>query len=60
MIQSSQIGNAWMPKLYDPKPEVRELAVRFLEEACESMDVLQMVVKMQPTLDYLGEIWHPK
>ena len=49
-----------MPKLYDPKPEVRELAVRFLEEACESMDVLQMVVKMQPTLDYLGEIWHPK
>jgi rapamycin-insensitive companion of mTOR len=39
--------------------EVRELAIHFLQEACESMDVLQIVVEMQPTLDHLGEIGHP-
>ncbi len=48
-----------LTQLYDPAPEVRELAVRFLEEACESTDVLQTVVEMQPTLDHLGEVGHP-
>ncbi|KAJ8469790.1 hypothetical protein ONZ51_g8763 [Trametes cubensis] len=63
LIRASPTANAWMlrlllTQLYDPSPDVRELAVRFLEEACESMDVLQMVVEMQPTLDHLGE-GHP-
>lgn len=35
------------------------MAVQFLEGACESQDVLQMVVEMQPTLDHLGEVGHP-
>ena len=48
-----------LTQLYDPALEVRELAVRFLEEACESTDVLQMVVEMQPTLDHLGQVGHP-
>ena len=39
--------------------EVRELAVHFLQEACEAIDVLHIVVEMQPTLDHLGEIGHP-
>ncbi|KAI0775530.1 Rapamycin-insensitive companion of mTOR, N-term-domain-containing protein [Trametes elegans] len=64
LIRGSQVAHAWMlrlllTQLYDPAPEVRELAVRFLEEACESTDVLQMVVEMQPTLDHLGEVGHP-
>ena len=48
-----------LTQLYDPELEVRELAVRVLEEACESTDVLQTVVEMQPTLDHLGEVGHP-
>ncbi|KAI0632054.1 hypothetical protein C8Q77DRAFT_1158732 [Trametes polyzona] len=64
LIRNSQTANAWMlrlllTQLYDPALEVRELAVRFLEEACESTDVLQTVVEMQPTIDHLGEIGHP-
>ena len=64
LIRGSQTANAWMirlllTQLYDPALEVRELAVRFLEEACESTDVLQMVVEMQPTLDHLGQVGHP-
>ncbi len=64
LIRGSQTANAWtlrllLTQLYDPALEVRELAVRFLEEACESTDVLQMVVEMQPTLDHLGEVGHP-
>ncbi|TFK28071.1 hypothetical protein FA15DRAFT_612999 [Coprinopsis marcescibilis] len=64
LIRSSQTANAWtlrllLTQLYDPSPEVCELAVHFLEEACESKEVLQMVVEMQPTMDHLGEIGHP-
>ena len=64
LIRASPTANAWMirlllTQLYDPVIEVRELAVRFLEEACEDTDVLQMVVEMQPTLDHLGEVGHP-
>ncbi|KAI0366921.1 hypothetical protein BV20DRAFT_1001539 [Pilatotrama ljubarskyi] len=64
LIRASHTAHAWMlrlllTQLYDPTPEVRELAVRFLEEACESTDVLQVVVEMQPTLDHLGEVGHP-
>jgi len=45
--------------MYDPAPEVCEMAVHFLEEACESKEILQLVVDMQPTMDHLGEIGHP-
>ena len=60
---NSTTANAWtlrllLTQLYDPAMEVCETATHFLEEACESMDVLQLVVAMQPTLDHLGEIGH--
>lgn len=45
-----------LTQLYDPDGEVCELAVQFLEEACEATDVLKVVVDMQPTLEHLGEI----
>ncbi|KIM43166.1 hypothetical protein M413DRAFT_443978 [Hebeloma cylindrosporum] len=56
-------ANAWtlrllLTQLYDPSPEVCELAVEFLEEACDSKEILQLVVEMQPTMDHLGEIGH--
>ncbi|KAH9936411.1 Rapamycin-insensitive companion of mTOR, N-term-domain-containing protein [Fomitopsis serialis] len=64
LIRASATTNSWtlrllLTQLYDPAIEVREVAVRFLEEACESPDVLQSVVEMQPTLDHLGEMGHP-
>ncbi|KAJ3479559.1 hypothetical protein NLI96_g8977 [Meripilus lineatus] len=64
LIQAGQPANSWtlrllLTQLYDPAVEVQEVAVRYLEEACESPDVLQIVVEMHPTLDHLGEIGHP-
>ncbi|VDC00682.1 unnamed protein product [Peniophora sp. CBMAI 1063] len=63
MIMNSTTANAWtlrllLTQLYDPAMEVCQMATHFLEEACESMDVLQLVVAMQPTLDHLGEVGH--
>ena len=63
MIVSSATANAWtirllLTQLYDPALEVREVATHYLEEACESMDVLQIVVAMQPLLDHLGDVGH--
>ncbi|KAF7288523.1 hypothetical protein HMN09_01381300 [Mycena chlorophos] len=64
LIRASATANAWMlrlllTQLYDPDPEVCELAVAYLRDVCESKDILQLVVEMQPTLDHLGEIGHP-
>lgn len=64
LILGSKQANVWtlrllLTQLYDPAPEVRELAVQFLEDACESRDTLKVVVDMQPTLDHLGELGHP-
>ena len=64
LIRSATKANEWtlrllLTQLYDPAVEVCELAVQYLEEACESMDVLELVVQMQPTLDHLGEVGHP-
>lgn len=64
LIRASTSANAWtlrllLTQLYDPSLEVQEVAVRFLEEACEDPEVLQLVVEMHPTLDHLGEIGHP-
>ena len=41
-----------LTQLYDPEPQ-------YLRDACESKDVLQLVVEMQPTMDHLGEIGRP-
>lgn len=64
LIRGSSIANAWtlrllVTQLYDPAPDVCEMSVHFLEEACETKDILQLVVEMQPTMDHLGEIGHP-
>ncbi|KAJ6585048.1 Rapamycin-insensitive companion of mTOR, N-term-domain-containing protein [Mycena capillaripes] len=64
LIRQSPTANAWtlrllLTQLYDPEPEVCELAVTYLRDACESKDILQLVVEMQPTMDHLGEIGHP-
>jgi rapamycin-insensitive companion of mTOR len=39
--------------------EVCQAAVRYLEEACEDLEVLQIVMEMQPTFEHLGELAHP-
>ncbi|KAF8798977.1 hypothetical protein BYT27DRAFT_7236610 [Phlegmacium glaucopus] len=61
LIRGSPIANAWtlrllLTQLYDPAPEVCEVAVHYLKEACDAKDILQLVVEMQPTLDHLGEM----
>lgn len=63
LIRGSPTANAWtlrllLTQLYDPAPEVCELAIEFLEEACDSKEILQLVVEMQPTMDHLGDIGH--
>jgi len=63
LIQGSPQANAWtlrllLTQLYDPAPDVCELAVEFLNEACDSKEILQLVVEMHPTMDHLGEIGH--
>ncbi|KAJ7212059.1 Rapamycin-insensitive companion of mTOR, N-term-domain-containing protein [Mycena pura] len=64
LIRGSSTANAWtlrllLTQLYDPEPGVCELAVTYLRDVCESKDVLQLVVEMQPMMDHLGEIGHP-
>jgi large subunit ribosomal protein L17e len=64
LIRQSPHANAWtlrllLTQLYDTSMDVCEMSVHFLEEACESMEILQLVVEMQPTVDHLGEIGHP-
>ncbi|KAG1745997.1 Rapamycin-insensitive companion of mTOR, N-term-domain-containing protein [Suillus paluster] len=64
LIRDSLTPVAWtlrllLTQIYDQAPEVCELAIQFLEEACDAMEVLQLVVEMQPTMDHLGEIGHP-
>jgi rapamycin-insensitive companion of mTOR len=64
LIRRSPQPKAWtlrllITQLYDPAVEVCQAAVRYLEEACEDLDVLQLVVEMQPTFEHLGELAHP-
>ncbi|XP_006462786.1 hypothetical protein AGABI2DRAFT_186649 [Agaricus bisporus var. bisporus H97] len=61
LIRSSISANAWtmrllLTQLYDPAPEITEVAVQFLEEVCESKEFLQMVVELQPAMSHLGDI----
>lgn len=64
VLQTSSKASTWalpllITQLYDPSAEVCELAVRTLEEACESPEILNLTVELQPTLDHLGEIGDP-
>ncbi|KAJ8516654.1 hypothetical protein ONZ45_g6075 [Pleurotus djamor] len=64
LVNNSSSVNAWtlrllVTQLYDPSPEVCQLAAHLLKEACESKEALQLVVEMQPMMDHLGEIGHP-
>jgi rapamycin-insensitive companion of mTOR len=45
--------------MFDPVMEVCDLAVRYLEEFCEDIEVLKTVVEMQPTFEHLGESAKP-
>ncbi|KAJ3802454.1 Rapamycin-insensitive companion of mTOR, N-term-domain-containing protein [Lentinula aff. detonsa] len=61
LIRNSPAANSWtlrllLTQLYDPSVEVRKLAVDYLEEACESKDILEMMVEMRPVMDHLGEM----
>ena len=47
-----------LTQLYDPSPEVAELAARFLEDVCEDIEMLELVVKLQPILHHLGDVGH--
>ncbi|PWY98657.1 hypothetical protein BCV70DRAFT_178261, partial [Testicularia cyperi] len=46
-------------QLYDPAVEVRQTAVRVLGDVCNSIQLLEKVVSMRPTLDHLGELGNP-
>lgn len=46
-------------QLYDPAMDVCQVAVHFLEKACESLETLESVVNMRPTLEHLGEVGAP-
>lgn len=64
LVRNSPTANPWtlrllLTQLYDPSPDVCSMAVMFLQEACTSREVLQMLVDMQPTIDHLGDIGHP-
>ncbi|OAV98339.1 hypothetical protein PTTG_25752 [Puccinia triticina 1-1 BBBD Race 1] len=49
-----------LTQLYDPSPEVCGLAVEILEEACAgSIEVLETVVKMRPSVENLGDVGAP-
>ncbi|CAH7686350.1 Rapamycin-insensitive companion of mTOR, middle domain-domain-containing protein, partial [Phakopsora pachyrhizi] len=49
-----------LTQLYDPSPEVCGLAVEILEEACTaSIEVLETVVQMRPSLENLGDVGVP-
>ena len=43
-------------QLYDPAAMVCEIAVNALEDACRSLQALEMVVHMRPSLDHLGVV----
>ncbi|KAG9304658.1 hypothetical protein G9A89_020222 [Geosiphon pyriformis] len=46
-------------QLYDPAMEVCEMAVRVLEETCKHKENLELLVKLRPSLDHLGEVGNP-
>jgi rapamycin-insensitive companion of mTOR len=63
LIRESVNINSWtlrllLTQLYDPASDVCQLAVEILKEACDSKEILELVVEMHPTMDHLGEMGH--
>ncbi|CAG8628166.1 8090_t:CDS:10, partial [Acaulospora morrowiae] len=46
-------------QLYDPAMEVCQVAVRVLEETCNHKENIELLVKLRPSLDNLGEVGNP-
>ncbi|GAA6063262.1 hypothetical protein JCM10212_004996 [Sporobolomyces blumeae] len=44
-----------IPQLFDPVPEVTDLAVSILSTICQDEDTLEMVVQKRPEIEHLGE-----
>ena len=44
-----------VPQLYDPSPEVTQLAISILSQACTNERTLEMVVRKRPEVEHLGE-----
>lgn len=64
LINSKEPTQKWAIKLlvtqlYDPELEVCKLAVEVLEEYCKNPKNLEYFVRLQPSLDHLGEIGNP-
>ncbi|KAG9315833.1 Rapamycin-insensitive companion of mTOR, N-term-domain-containing protein [Chiua virens] len=59
LFATNHLGELIRNSLSPVSWKVCEMAIQFLEEACDAMEVLQLVVEMQPTMDHLGEIGHP-
>ncbi|CAH1758092.1 9203_t:CDS:10 [Entrophospora sp. SA101] len=61
---SAKMFNEWgipllITQLYDPAMEVCQMAVRVLEETCNHKENIELLVKLRPSLDHLGEIGNP-
>ncbi|CAI2163170.1 13482_t:CDS:10 [Funneliformis geosporum] len=61
---SSKKFNEWgiqllITQLYDPAMEVCQMAVRVLEETCNHKENIELLVKLRPSLDHLGEVGNP-
>lgn len=61
---SVQKFNEWaiqllITQLYDPAMEVCQMAVRVLEETCNHKENIELLVKLRPSLDNLGEVGNP-
>ncbi|RUS19260.1 hypothetical protein BC937DRAFT_87759 [Endogone sp. FLAS-F59071] len=46
-------------QLYDPQAEVGQMAATVLDEACNYQQNLDLLVKLRPSLDHLGEVGNP-
>jgi hypothetical protein len=62
LIRASSKANEWtlrslLAELYDPDLDIATLAMKYLDDACEDVETLELV-KMQPTQDHLGDITH--
>ncbi|CAG8483702.1 13104_t:CDS:10, partial [Acaulospora colombiana] len=61
---SAKKFNEWgiqllITQLYDPAMEVCQMAVRVLEETCNHKENIELLVKLRPSLDNLGEVGNP-
>ncbi|GAA93563.1 uncharacterized protein L969DRAFT_89176 [Mixia osmundae IAM 14324] len=64
LIKDSHAPTEWIIRclllqLYDSSNEVRELVVDILYPACDSPEILETIVELEPSLDHLGEVGIP-